>query len=456
MRIGFFLLGCAVMALTLVATTAHAQQWLSDRSRTQGHGVLVGNFELHPGIGAEVGYDNNVFLAEDNEAGSGILRLSPSLYLSTLSGERLQGETPKVAFRAGVNGTLKHYFATDQATNIGIGQDAKFTWNASSIFTLDLFQDYKRAIDPFGEPEGDPLTTDNDPDTLGDNYSRGQLGGGTRLQLSTPGKLLKGGLGYRIDWDHFENSAYEVNDSLKHTIGADTSWEFLPKTAVFWNGNYFIHDYIHDDPEDPDVSLGERNNSEGVGNKLGINGALTERVGFTIAGGYDATFVENDEYPEPDGSESWTAQVQLRWRFIETSQWSLGYDRTLRPSFQGNTLISDRVGTGITAMFGGVFALGLKGELTFVDFGEDDELAEFGERDDMHILGNLSGEYRFTHWFALTGEVGYLQNISKNSTTDEDYFIDVGEDCGGAADEACRNFTKYKRFEAWLGVRAFL
>ena len=436
----------------MVSSSAHAQQWLSDRSRTQGRGILVGTLELHPGIGAEVGYDSNVFLSEEPES-SGILRVTPSLYVSTLSGERLQGAEPKLSFRAGVNGSLKSYFATDQGTDIGIGQDAKLTWNASSIFALELFQDFKRAIDPFGEPQGvtidtdssddEPLQPDGTPAPTGlsdrsDNFRRHQIGGGTRLQLSTPGRLLKGGLGYRIDYDNFTNSAYDVNDSLKHTIGADTSWEFLPKTALFWNGAFRIHDYINAD----DSALGQRFGSKSIGNKLGINGALTERVGFTIAGGYDATFADNDA-----DREAVTAQVEARWRFIETSQWALGYDRTLQLSFQGGTMQVDRIKTALNAMFGGVFALGLRADFAFIDYGEDDEL---GERDDKQLTTSLSGEYRFVDWFAVTGEVGYLQNF-----TDFEVRVPIVDEDGMNVGTVT-NAAKYRRFEAWLGVRAFL
>jgi hypothetical protein len=435
MRIGFLWLGCAAAALWLVALPAHAQQWLADRARGQGRGVLVGTFELHPGIGAEIGYDSNVFLSEQPES-SAVLRVSPSLYLSTLTGERMQNEQRKVSFRAGISGALKHYFATEQGTDMGVGEDAKLSWNASSIFTLELFQDYKRSIDPFGEPGG--VTGAGDED----DYGRNQLGGGTRLQLSTPGKLLKGGLGYRIDWDSFEggdDNVFDANDSLRHSIGADTSWEFLPKTAVFWNGTFGIHDYIHEDAP----GLGIRSNSKSVGNKLGINGGLTEQVGFTIAGGYDA-------YSSDDGndSESITAQVEARWRFIQTSSWSLGYDRTLRPSFQGSTMRTDRIKTALGGIFGGVVALGVKAEVSFVDFGEDltfGTAEDLRERNDTHLLLNLSGEYRFVDWFAVTGEVGYQQNFT-------DFYIDIMT----APGETSRNYAKYKRFEAWLGLRAFL
>ena len=40
--------------------------WLADRDSTQGPGFRVGDLELHPGIGVEVGYDSNLYYSDDN------------------------------------------------------------------------------------------------------------------------------------------------------------------------------------------------------------------------------------------------------------------------------------------------------------------------------------------------------------------------------------------------------
>jgi hypothetical protein len=91
-------------------------------------------------------------------------------------------------------------------------------------------------------------------------------------------------------------------------------------------------------------------------------------------------------------------------------------------------------------MFGGVFVLGATAELTFLEFGTDPLQ---GERDDIHLLGNLSGEYRFVDWFAMTAELAYWQNFS-------DFVFRSGMGVDMVQDPA-----EYRRFEAWLGVRAF-
>ena len=60
-------------ALPSVAS-AQDQPWLSDRRFTEGKGIEVGNFELHPGAAAEFGYDSNYFRRGDDEDPIGTLR----------------------------------------------------------------------------------------------------------------------------------------------------------------------------------------------------------------------------------------------------------------------------------------------------------------------------------------------------------------------------------------------
>jgi len=107
-------------SVLLCSAGAEAQQWLSDRQRAEGHGIRAGDFELHPGIGAEVGWVNNVLLSTPEQA-SAALRVSPHLYLSTLGAERLEGSNQKVGFRAGVNGSFRDYFQTALKPNVAVG-----------------------------------------------------------------------------------------------------------------------------------------------------------------------------------------------------------------------------------------------------------------------------------------------------------------------------------------------
>src|SRR5687768_7246022 len=104
---------------------AQSQPWLGDRRFGGGIGVRAGNFELHPGIAGEVGYDSNFYQSSGrvtpagqtvlvppefqatapgggalggvgffNEPSVGVLRfrVTPSLSLKTLGPQRTEGD----------------------------------------------------------------------------------------------------------------------------------------------------------------------------------------------------------------------------------------------------------------------------------------------------------------------------------------------------------------------------
>ena len=90
------LLCAAVSASTLVSATAFGQDqpWLADRRYTEGPGYRVGDYELHPGVSTEFGFDSNFYLrassgdATGEPVGALRLRVTPSFSFSTLGPQR--------------------------------------------------------------------------------------------------------------------------------------------------------------------------------------------------------------------------------------------------------------------------------------------------------------------------------------------------------------------------------
>ena len=75
----------AVLAFSSIA--AAQQPWLADRRYGEGIGIRSGNFEFHPSISTEFGYDSNYFQRAETEEpvlDAWRLRVTPSLTLSTL------------------------------------------------------------------------------------------------------------------------------------------------------------------------------------------------------------------------------------------------------------------------------------------------------------------------------------------------------------------------------------
>src|SRR5690606_21891147 len=127
------------MARAQAPDATNGRPWVSDRARGEGHagipdrargagpGIRVGDFELHPGRGAEFGDDSNFF----QRAGSEIerdtmgpvidtlrLRITPSLTLRNLDrraslapGER--GAPPKIKFQLAADAAYNEFLALD-------------------------------------------------------------------------------------------------------------------------------------------------------------------------------------------------------------------------------------------------------------------------------------------------------------------------------------------------------
>ena len=106
---------CALTAIPAVAS-AQTQTWLSDRKYTEGIGLRVGDFELHPGAAAEFGYDSNFYRRAPEESPIGALRLriTPSFSISTLTKARRDAAPsstqPDFEFRATASATYNEFF----------------------------------------------------------------------------------------------------------------------------------------------------------------------------------------------------------------------------------------------------------------------------------------------------------------------------------------------------------
>ncbi len=153
----------AVLATVVgvAATDVHAQQWLSDRSLTQGRGIRVGNFELHPGVGAEFGFDSNALYQAIAEPALR-LRIAGSFGISTLGQQRTQGSAeatnvPRqtVRFAANVGVSYSHFFgiaaptavrSASDASNLGLNAGLSVGWMPSNVFTLNFANTFSRVV----------------------------------------------------------------------------------------------------------------------------------------------------------------------------------------------------------------------------------------------------------------------------------------------------------------------
>lgn len=440
--------GCAASALVfgILGSSAYAQSafgewnekpgWLDDRERAEGRGFRVGDLELHPGLGAEVGWDSNVYYQEADPQDSAVLRVSPHLFLTTLGRERMEeaeaSELPRLVFDTGISGSFYHFFIDEARDNLAGAAQLNLEVNPKRPVSMRFYDQYSRTIRPF---------TDAERGTDPYSFARDRNVAGVEASLFSPGRILGGGLGYSFGFDLFEDDAFRFGDNLQHNISGNLSWRFLPQTAIVYETDLYLLNYTSPDDSSATSLLID---NERYHSRLGINGALTQQLSFSLFGGYAVGF-----YDVADDYDGLTAMAELRWNPRDDLKLSLGYDRDYFASFIGNFYSRDRGYTSVELMLLGSFLLGIEGDIGYYSYGialapDGALLGNQPYRDDIRVTGRLFAEYRLQSWIAFSGSLGYSGGF-----TDFDYLVDAGT---GAVLFDPAGFNK---FEAWFGTRIY-
>lgn len=448
-----FVLALAALMFASSSGTAQAQGWLEDRARAEGPGIRLGDFELHPGIGLELGWDSNVYYTSDDpdprlpgRVDSAILRVTPHLLFSTVGAQRREeGEgaatqlPPEVQFRGGLSASYYEYFADERRRNVSLDLGLNLTILQGRPVSFTIYNQLSRGIRPFTE------------NTSLISYARITNDAGVQVMFSTPGQILQVGVGYQFGLDYFEEEQLHYANSFNHTISLTESFRFLPQTALVHSTSVVIRDYFN--PPGVGSDRPAQLDSVRVMSMLGVNGAITNEVSFLVQGGYGAGFFES-RGPYDQDFDSFLARAELRWRPMEAFRLALGYDRSFHPSFIGNYYSQDRGYINTQMLFGGAFLLGAELSLGYYDFGQivaADGVTPIGrvdgapstDRSDIRFIGSLFAEYRFTEWLGLNGTFRYTGSFT-------DFAYDVPFMTTVVVDPA-----QYNKVELWLGVRVF-
>ncbi len=336
------------MLVVLSSEQVEAQAWLEDRKRTEGHGIRLGDFELHPGLGTEVGYDSNLFLDNEDAKNSVLLRISPHLFLSTLGEERRGDDSatpPVVNFRVGGASSFYHYFYSKDLDDFSVGADLNLTLNPDRPVSFTVNESFTRNIRPFTEAPTEQAQEAYD-------YARNRNNLGGLLMFATKSGLFKGGLGFDWGADWFEEDVFSDKDSFTYSPNAKTSWQFLPMTALLYDIRVDFQNYLN--PQTSDSSSRVDDNAR-IASRIGVNGVLTTTISMTMLLGYAAGFYDAfEEYDDIIG------QIEARWRASHSFTLKLGYDRSFESALQGNFCRRDRGYASALLLMGGAFLLDLE------------------------------------------------------------------------------------------------
>lgn len=461
----------SLSAPLLASRPAHAQGWLSDRRYTEGIGIKAGDFEIHPGLGGEAGFDSNWFqrtyntgFANSNETPAGVFRLTGSLFLSTLGPQRKENDIaaapPTVNFRLGAAVTQRFFVGDQEILNQnGIdGLSADLSGRLDVLpqrpFSFGVQAGYNRVINP---------NATGNPDT---SFNRNTLNVGADFTIKPGSGTLDWKFGYNGNFAFFDSSQTPFNN-LQNSIFTRGSWKFTPKTAVIYDGNFAFISYTQQSQ-----AFNGLLNSTPLRSRLGMNGLIGSRFALSAFAGYGGSFIQTNgnaqvqQYGFGYTDKSFPGVIgQLEGKFFLTanpaaeqnpgnvtlsvSSLSLGYNRDFAQSYLGSFYGSDRGYLKFAFFFGGRALVSLEGGVgareyprVFANSGGGTLTTIHEPFTDAAIDATLFGEYRFTNTLGLNTTLRYTEEISSTVLP---------------ADSSGDNYhMAYRRFEAFLGFRWFM
>jgi hypothetical protein len=427
----------AVIASTAIPAVAEAQDqpWLRDRKYTEGIGYRVGDFELHPGVAAEFGYDSNYLHRDTTPVGNLRLRITPSLSLSTLSKERREqapGPPPSAEFRAGISLTYNEFFPVS-------GPDA-LQGQMHALRDVNGALDLSLSILP-SRPWSGQLTAG-----VSRNITPPELASGGGWQRDTPrasaeliwtpgGGLLDWRLGYEFTGTFFEQRPTLTN--LQNEIRTRGRWRFLPRTALMYDARFGFISY---------TNSGGKTDSHPMRAMLGLNGLITSSFSLLAQVGWGASFYT----PKPqEDFNSVIGQLEVKWFItpnpsndpaaagLALSTIALGFLRDFHDNYFGTYYERDRGYVNFSYFFGGRFLVVVDGGVAAIVHPLTTVPFTAPPFTDVRIDASLFGEYRFKNPFGINATLRYNGNLSS-----QELIVPGGRDNLGFHD-----------IEAYLGAR---
>jgi putative beta-barrel porin BBP2 len=434
--------------LTFSSFAAAQQPWLSDSRYGNGIGIRTGNFELHPSIAAELGYDSNYFQRAETEPpieDAFRLRVTPALTLSTLTDERLRSETAQAEqdfrMQASLYASYNEFFGSEEIVeqrHLDAGVGLRIDIAPRRQFGADLYGDFVRQ----GEPSN--LADTNEA------FDRGTARGGAGISWRPGGGLFDWRVGYEGAYNYFEDEIYKNLNNVQHTINTRGRWRFLPRSALLYDAEYTMTRYSDEDSPQP--------NGDDLQARVGFSGLITRQLAFLGLLGWNSSFYEGvDSVTPPQDYDGYVAQAELKY-FIQqggssdsarvgVSSVALGFIRDFSNSYLGAFYVRDRGYMKFDYFLGNKFVASLEGGFARYSYPRISEVQ--GSFEQSRIDARLFAEYRLSDIVGLNTTLMYDQAIGG------DNIVITEDNPATMADESATDDLEYSRFQAYLGMRVF-
>lgn len=425
--------------------------WIANRGVGQGMGIRLGDFELHPGISGEAGYDSNWFQRANSQierdtvgpvADALRFRVTPSLSFSTLDQRTNLAPGQKPLPRV-VQFHLDSYFNYNELVGLKsgpntVGNDRNFQGAAGANLEFLRGRSWSGNVEAGYAYIFEPA---NVAGFIGSNDRHVvNVGAGARFAPGG-GAFSWDVLTYRTSLTYFATSGFNVNDNGDHSFSTSGQWRFLPKTAFVYDGTFGLIRY-----NNPGY-----NNGIDTGARIGLNGLLLTRLGVLVMGGWAVGFRDNDN-GLPRAYDDFVAKAELKYYFgpadnlkpgtatPELSSVAIGYDRSFENSYLGDFFQKDRGYGKLSVVAGQRWVMSLDGGASSIHYPDllfdGNQIDSFGE---VRIDAQGFVEYRPIATVGINVTLRYDQNVSRVLNGD-----DFSDD------------LSFNRFRGFLGVRWFM
>ena len=307
-----------VAALSAVPMIANAQTADADQT-----GVRIGAGRLNPVIAFETRYDSAAGVDGNEIVGDTIIHIRPGIrFLAPSSSFQLKLDA-NYDYNAFLSEELSDMSKSTADIDFGVlfNRDGDTQFEVTNRFVRsDRTDVYSVGIDSIvnRNDAGLRLITRS-----GDSWSL------------TPSYTLSSQTFESVTALPAAESELERYDNLSHNFGIDARFSLAAKTALLVDVGVGYRGYTGDDTKLP---LG-REKADDVGNmnlQVGITSMLSQKVGFTVKGGYGSQFGLDDAADNTGrGFGGFVGNAELGWYATELTSVRLGYGRTFQadPNF---------------------------------------------------------------------------------------------------------------------------
>jgi hypothetical protein len=358
---------------------------------------------LHAGVGAEAGYDSNVFYSENNAKASPIVRVLPFLELTNMT--RMGAQPSAASFDLGAALTYREYLSNDTL----IREQRAFMPSAYANLDLSSSQAISFGIsESFARTEDPPYLTGGttEPFIRDNNLAMAQLRwapNGGRLALS---------FRYTNTIDNFETVNVSASSSMTNSFMVDASWKWLPKTSLFAQATQGYISYLNTvDPTLKSVSYPFRAIA-------GLRGLITAKLSATVYAGYSNGFYSTR--PGPTGFRGYfNAGTDISYRPTLLTTVAVGYRHDFENAILGDFYYLDALYVNIGQAIAGRLGLGVSARYESRSFQGVPVTSGTGRstRHDNFWLAGANLDYHMRAWTYVGDANSLISNGSDYSPT---------------------------------------